>query len=177
MILGLDWWEKRTPDFRKNATVKVGDTVWWRGSWGTEEALLAQVDGLQLDGDEMEEIYWSDIMGNSRDDVVVVLKNGHWAYGKQISPYEEKTPPKIKRRSRSWKGVVRNPNFLPPKGQWVQPDRDLKRDESCWPVTFGYGEHYKVLDYDWVENEKVLVLKTGPREDNYEIVYVDEVKF
>ena len=69
--------------------VKIGDTVLWRGGWGSDAPLEAVVDGLDITdeprekyGTPVQEAYWSDVQDNR---VLFSLSNGHWAYGSQIS--------------------------------------------------------------------------------------------
>ena len=69
--------------------VKSGDTVLWRGGWGSDAPLEAVVDGLDITdeprekyGTPVQEAYWSDVQDNR---VLFSLSNGHWAYGSQIS--------------------------------------------------------------------------------------------
>ena len=61
-----------------------------------------------------------------------------------------------------------------PLHSMVKPLRSKKRPQSSWtknlkPIA------YEVINYDELDGEKVLVLKTGDDDDNYEIVYTDEV--
>ena len=69
-------------------TIKVGDTVVWRGGFGHDMPLSATVEGMTLTehhrekyGMEVEEVYKRDIRNNC---VVFSLDNGHWCYGEQI---------------------------------------------------------------------------------------------
>ena len=69
--------------------VKIGDTVLWRGGWGSDAPLAAVVDGLDITdeprekyGTPVQEAYWADVQDNR---VLFSLSNGHWAYGSQIS--------------------------------------------------------------------------------------------
>jgi len=70
-------------------TVKIGDTVLWRGGWGAEPEKRAKVIGLEItqwhekDGKEVNEADWS----LAQDDCLLfTLDNGHWAYGTQCRP-------------------------------------------------------------------------------------------
>jgi hypothetical protein len=71
----------------KMSTLKVGDTVMWRGGFGSEPPRKAKVIGLEVCpagekyGESRDHVEWSKIHS-----VVVDLDNGHWAKGHQISP-------------------------------------------------------------------------------------------
>ena len=71
-------------------TLKVGDTVLWRGRFGDD--LPAPVTVLAIsrcehwrekDGKDVPSIPWNEILYACVD-----LSNGHWAYGDQLSPAE-----------------------------------------------------------------------------------------
>ena len=71
------------------ALLKVGDTVSWRGSWGSDAPKLAKVVGLAVTdrprekhGFSVELVHWSVVETNH---CIVDLDNGHWAYGFQVS--------------------------------------------------------------------------------------------
>lgn len=73
--------------------LKVGDTVWWRGDYGTSQEEKAVVVNIELtDGDKygrpVQEVAWAVVHDRS---IVVDLDNGHFAYGYQIKPFGEKT--------------------------------------------------------------------------------------
>jgi hypothetical protein len=68
--------------------LKVGDVVMWKGSFGRNDASPATITRMELTqlprtkyGIEVNEIPWDMVRANR---VVVVLDNGHWAYGEQI---------------------------------------------------------------------------------------------
>jgi hypothetical protein len=68
-------------------TLQLGDLVWWRGAWGSNEPRIAQVDGIERytpNGIRTTPpvVPWRDVMDG---DVVVTLTNGHWAWAYQIS--------------------------------------------------------------------------------------------
>ena len=69
--------------------LKVGDTVIWRGSWGSDSPEKAKVEGIEINthggkhGDDVEECDWSEV---TRDNCIISLDNSHWAYGNQIKP-------------------------------------------------------------------------------------------
>ena len=72
--------------------VKVGDTVLWRGCFGTEAPRRVKVTGLETTrlprtkyGRHVTRAPWRMVNENR---VVFWLDNGHWAYGSQISPAE-----------------------------------------------------------------------------------------
>ena len=67
-------------------TLKIGDTVLWRGGFGSEPARLAVVEGIEITGgykygDSVDEVLWSEVYDRN---VTVDLENGHWAYAEQI---------------------------------------------------------------------------------------------
>jgi primase-polymerase (primpol)-like protein len=68
-----------------SSTLKLGDVVIWRGSWGKDLPQQAKVKFIEV-GDHctmVDEIDWNELTDRS---VTVVLDNGHWAYGYQLSP-------------------------------------------------------------------------------------------
>ena len=65
----------------------VGDTVWWRGNFGTSGSKKAKVVRIEVvergekeGGTLVETVPWA-----MKDSIVVDLDNGHWAYGDQIA--------------------------------------------------------------------------------------------
>ena len=71
-----------------NEIFKVGDTVLWRGDFGTAPAKPAKIVAMQICemrrskyGVEAESARW-----DQKDYVVVDLDTGNWAYGEQLSP-------------------------------------------------------------------------------------------
>lgn len=84
------------PIQEKAMKVKVGDTVKWRGCFGTDAPKDAQIEGMTVTdiprgrtgrlfrtkyGVEVDEVDSSLIEQNR---VVFDLNNGHWAYSEQI---------------------------------------------------------------------------------------------
>jgi len=69
--------------------LKIGDKVSWRGGFGFDGPQNAKVEGIDINcqggkhGDQVDEVDWSKV---TRDNCVVSLNNGHWAYGNQIQP-------------------------------------------------------------------------------------------
>lgn len=67
--------------------LKIGDTVSWRGAWGTHPAEDAKITDMQLVpagekyGKDIKSASWETVKANK---VVVSLDNGHWAYGHQL---------------------------------------------------------------------------------------------
>ena len=66
--------------------LRVGDTVIWRGGWGSDAPQKAKIIGLykckeagDKYGDEVDSILWVNI-----EYACVDLDNGHWAYGSQL---------------------------------------------------------------------------------------------
>jgi primase-polymerase (primpol)-like protein len=69
-------------------TLKIGDEVIWRGSWGKDAPKRAKVEAIEITGggkygDSVDEVEWSKVCDRN---ITVVLDNGHWAYASQISP-------------------------------------------------------------------------------------------
>jgi hypothetical protein len=75
------------------AVLKVGQKVYWRGSWGNEVPKIATVQDIQRVepgqkyGYDVMEMDWIEVQSN---EAVVTLNNGHWAYGGQLSPIGRK---------------------------------------------------------------------------------------
>ena len=69
--------------------LKVGDTVIHRGGFGYDAPKKAKIEGIEVnthgskEGDDVDECNWSEV---TRDNCVVSLDNGHWAYGSQVKP-------------------------------------------------------------------------------------------
>jgi hypothetical protein len=69
------------------ARLKVGDTVQWRGCFGSAPpvpAVVVAIDEVEPGtkyGDSVDSMDWADVPSRA----VVNLDNGHWAYGRQIS--------------------------------------------------------------------------------------------
>ena len=76
------------------STLKLGDIVIWRGSFGEDEPKEAVVVGIELTkhrrekyGKSVQEVDWSAV----RDNRVCLSLNAnsgqiHWAYGEQVRP-------------------------------------------------------------------------------------------
>lgn len=70
-----------------NNSLKIGDTVNWRGTWGKDAPQDAVVKTIEINctagnGTEVNSVSWSKVNDRS---VVVNLDNGNWAYGNQIT--------------------------------------------------------------------------------------------
>jgi hypothetical protein len=68
-------------------TLKVGDTVNWKGTFGIDPKKKAKVEAIEVTnggkyGDDVDEVEWKKVFDRN---VVVTLDNGHWAYAEQIS--------------------------------------------------------------------------------------------
>jgi len=68
------------------AKLKVGDTVLWRGGFGSDAPKKAVVEGIEITnggkyGDPVDEVGWEKVYDRN---VTVDLNNGHWAYASQI---------------------------------------------------------------------------------------------
>ena len=75
---------------KSNGTLKVGDEVMWRGSFGSDapkKATVKCIEVMECEGDKYGDEVQSVEMVNGRweSPIVVSLTNGHWARGKQIS--------------------------------------------------------------------------------------------
>jgi len=71
--------------------ISVGDTVMWRGAWGSEPPKQAKIVYMELCvrerekyGIEVEKAYFVD-----KNRLCVSLDSGHWAYGFQIEPIDK----------------------------------------------------------------------------------------
>lgn len=71
--------------------ISVGDSVLWRGCWGSQAPEIVRVDRIEecahrrmKDGREV-----SCIPVDRKDFGVFDLSNGSWAYGEQIEPIVE----------------------------------------------------------------------------------------
>jgi hypothetical protein len=68
--------------------LKLNDTVSWRGAWGNEPAKPAVIESIEVkcngtkSGTEVDSVEWNEV---TRENVVVNLVHGNWAYGNQIS--------------------------------------------------------------------------------------------
>jgi hypothetical protein len=67
--------------------LKVGDTVRWKGSGGSDPEKLAKVIGIEVCpigtkyGKEVNKVLWGTL---DKKNIVVTLDNDHFAYGYQI---------------------------------------------------------------------------------------------
>lgn len=70
---------------KSKPVLKLGDVVSWRGAYGRDPAQDAIVESIEVDctdkaGEDVEELRWDQV----DDATIVMLTNGHWAYGSQI---------------------------------------------------------------------------------------------
>ena len=71
--------------------LKIGDTVLWKGAFGTQAPKKAKVTGIEVCptgskyGNSVDKVKWSIVNGESNKEVVVDLDNGHWARGSALS--------------------------------------------------------------------------------------------
>lgn len=71
--------------------LKVGDKVICKGGWGSQPPLEVIVEAIYLcpkgsmHGREVKSVLWNTVLGNGIGQVVVILNNGHWAYGTQLT--------------------------------------------------------------------------------------------
>ena len=75
-----------------SGTVKIGDTVVWRGSWGSDASVKAKVTAMDITeevrskyGEPVGEVPWFLVKENR---VIFHLDNERWAYGSQITQEE-----------------------------------------------------------------------------------------
>jgi len=66
--------------------LRVGDKVRWSHGWGSEAYKEAEVSAIEIDcegkyGTPVKEAPWSKVRGRN---AIVILTNGHWAYGFQL---------------------------------------------------------------------------------------------
>lgn len=73
--------------------LRIGQTVIWRGAWGTAEPVEAVVRYIQKNesngsksGRSVGSIPWSEV---TERNVIVDLENGFWAWGSQITEKQE----------------------------------------------------------------------------------------
>ncbi len=77
------------------ARVKVGQTVNWKGGFGTEPVKEAKITVMTLCakgqkfGREVKSADWDTVLGKNKMQIIVELENGHWAYGNQLSPIQK----------------------------------------------------------------------------------------
>lgn len=68
-------------------TIKIGDTVNWRGAWGAQQAQAAIITDIELcEAPRMK--YGKPVKSvavEDKDRCIFSLSNGHWAYGTQVS--------------------------------------------------------------------------------------------
>lgn len=74
----------------KNDILRIGNTVQWRGGFGSDSPKPAKVTTIEVCpqgekyGKSQSRISWDKIQELGRR-VVLNLDNGHWCYGTQIS--------------------------------------------------------------------------------------------
>lgn len=71
--------------------IRVGDSVSWRGNWGTQPAKLAKVIHIEKTQNPRQKYGYTvnEISLNEKYCAVFSLDNGHWAYGDQIEHIED----------------------------------------------------------------------------------------
>lgn len=72
----------------------VGDTVMWRGAWGTEAPLPAIVTDIEVTREVGEK--YGGVPATSCDwtaPFIATLDNGHWAFSYQLEPLDSNTAP------------------------------------------------------------------------------------
>lgn len=71
--------------------IKIGQKVWWRGSWGRDPEQIALVTGIEVgcidkQGHRVDQV--TDVEQYPKESIIIVLDNRHWAYGYQIRPVD-----------------------------------------------------------------------------------------
>jgi len=69
--------------------LKVGDTVWWSGGFGThaeKKAVVVSVDLMVTPGIADDCVPVGYARWDNMENIVVSLDNRHWAYGYQLRP-------------------------------------------------------------------------------------------
>lgn len=71
--------------------IKVGDSVSWRGAWGSQPAKLAKVIHIEKTENPRQKYGYAvnEILVIEKNHGVFSLDNGHWAYGDQIEHIED----------------------------------------------------------------------------------------
>lgn len=80
---------------KQSEILSVGDTVLWRGAFGTDPAKPAVILGIEVtagprekDGCPVDSVEWATVRANRA--IVTLQGDGcdfeNWAYGEQISP-------------------------------------------------------------------------------------------
>ena len=70
--------------------IKLGSKVSWKGSWGHNEPVIAEVTGIEL-CEEKRMKYGTpvnEVNADIKDYCVFDLNTGNWCYGYQIEPIE-----------------------------------------------------------------------------------------
>ena len=67
--------------------LKIGDTVNWRGCFGSDPKKPAVIEHIEITGGgkygtPVKQVSWEEVYDRN---LVVTLENGHWAYAEQIS--------------------------------------------------------------------------------------------
>ena len=70
--------------------LRVGDSILWRGGWGSEPEKSVKVRAIQINesngskyGKDVKLVGWDTVVERK---VLVDLDNEHWAWGNQIRP-------------------------------------------------------------------------------------------
>ena len=80
-----------------DTVLEVGDSVLWRGAWGTEPERVAKVTKIQINeangskyGEHVQSVGWDTVVERkvivSLDIRDTTLGHTHWAWADQISP-------------------------------------------------------------------------------------------
>jgi hypothetical protein len=73
--------------------ISVGDSVMWRGAWGSESAKPVRVTAMELCAAPRQKhgVPVTEVPRTLKDYVNFTLDNGHWAYGYQIELLDEQS--------------------------------------------------------------------------------------
>jgi len=154
------------PEVRR--TIKIGDTVRWRGGWGTDPAKDVKVKGMLLttrprekhDGVKVKEVDINNDVGGNM--VCFDLDNGHWAYSEQIEGRVlDSGTVVIPVRTGGW-----------PKRQDAELKRDLRK--SLIRLDYWEAEAVSVCLKEWYDQcgpiEDLDGNKVGLTKERYELL-------
>jgi hypothetical protein len=73
--------------------INVGDSVMWKGAWGSESAKPVRVTAMELCAAPRQKhgVPVTEVPRTLKDYVNFTLDNGHWAYGYQIELLDEQS--------------------------------------------------------------------------------------
>jgi len=142
--------------------------------FGADEDLSDEVLGDELAERAVDEIV--EDAGEEIDEAIVDMAQEQALAPGANALETELMPTVLERQDYPLAGVIYAADDKYEKGDFVKPMRGLKRKKSVWSGGFGKGKSYEIIDFDEIDDERVLVLSTGAGRDNYQVVYFDEVK-